>query len=609
VEARNRVDQYTWYVRDASGNVMAVYSLTGNNINTSTLNLSETHLYGSSRLGIFNRTVNMDVAPAGTGTANLLGITTSDNFARGNKFFELSNHLGNVLVTVSDRKIGQSPVNNLYTSFTADVVSATDYAPFGMAMPDRTFTRAGGTAYRYGFNGMEKDNELKGEGLSYTTEYRAYDPRLGRWFSIDPKTKMQPWESPYAAMNNSPIWRNDPKGDIAPIVIWALKKLGDAAIGVMTDVAVQLVAEKYFGNNGQGHKSWEAAWNSLDIDWWQAIQSGGENLVKNKHLSAAISAGGDMLNYYFSNDNATWDGAFARGGLGAVSSYIGGNVSSFFSKYGPKAVLKGLNAMGLSPNMIKELKPCGCFTDSTLILTKEGYKEISKIKEGDYVLSYNDTTGVKDWKKVKLLFVTKWSEIITLHTKAEKIETTSEHPFYVNGKWKKAYELVIGDTLFSDNVSIAQIDSISIRKGEYVVYNLLVEDFHTFFVSNQNILVHNGAPCPVKFQGAGGMFGGNQWLNKGIHANVEGVGKNVEIGFKLNAAGDGIDVNIVNFKGKLKDKDRQAAIEYGQLFLEDKGNLQKLKEWFQAAKTNGNVPTSDHGTIDKTIEVIDKKLQ
>jgi hypothetical protein len=52
-----------------------------------------------------------------------------------------------------------------------------------------------------------------------------------------------------------------------------------------------------------------------------------------------------------------------------------------------------------------------------------------------------------------------------------------------------------------------------------------------------------------------------------------------------------------------------AAIEYGQLFLEDKGNLQKLKEWFQAAKTNGNVPTSDHGTIDKTIEVIDKKLQ
>jgi hypothetical protein len=108
---------------------------------------------------------------------------------------------------------------------------------------------------------------------------------------------------------------------------------------------------------------------------------------------------------------------------------------------------------------------------------------------------------------------------------------------------------------------------------------------------------------------AGGMFGGSEWLNKGIHANVEGVGKNVEIGFKLNAAGDGIDVNIVNYKGKLKDKDRQASIEYGQLFLEDKGNLQKLEEWFLAAKTNGNVPTSDHGTIVKTIGVSDKKLQ
>ena len=205
VEARNQVDQYTWYVRDASGNVMAVYSLTGNNINTSTLNLSETHLYGSSRLGIFNRTVNMDVAPAGTGTANLLGITTSDNFARGNKFFELSNHLGNVLVTVSDRKFGQNPVNNLYTSFTADVVSATDYAPFGMQMVGRTFSAG---SYRYGFGGQERSTELNND--SYTAEFWQYDARLGRRWNVDPKPKT--YESAYMAFGGNPINVIDPNG-------------------------------------------------------------------------------------------------------------------------------------------------------------------------------------------------------------------------------------------------------------------------------------------------------------------------------------------------------------------------------------------------------------
>jgi RHS repeat-associated protein len=149
------------------------------------------------------------VAPAGTGTANLLGITTSDNFARGNKFFELSNHLGNVLVTVSDRKFGQSTVNNLYTSFTADVVSATDYAPFGMQMVGRSFDAAGSTAYRYGFNGQEKTPEVSNN--SFTAEYWQYDARIGRRWNVDPVTI--PWESVYLVNSNNPVSFLDPNGD------------------------------------------------------------------------------------------------------------------------------------------------------------------------------------------------------------------------------------------------------------------------------------------------------------------------------------------------------------------------------------------------------------
>ncbi len=63
--------------------------------------------------------------------------------------------------------------------------------------------------YRYSFNGMEADPELKGNGNSYTTEFRQYDPRLGRWFSVDPKANTQPYQSAYCSMDNNPIWHND----------------------------------------------------------------------------------------------------------------------------------------------------------------------------------------------------------------------------------------------------------------------------------------------------------------------------------------------------------------------------------------------------------------
>lgn len=71
-------------------------------------------------------------------------------------------------------------------------------------------------SYRYGFNGMEKDDEVKGEGNSYTTEFRQYDPRVGRWLSLDPELSRYPYESPYVAFHNNPIIYTDPFGDSPP---------------------------------------------------------------------------------------------------------------------------------------------------------------------------------------------------------------------------------------------------------------------------------------------------------------------------------------------------------------------------------------------------------
>jgi RHS repeat-associated protein len=64
--------------------------------------------------------------------------------------------------------------------------------------------------YRYGFNGMEKDDEIKGEGNSYDFGARMLDTRVGRWFAVDPIH--HPNSSPYAYVNNNPIIYVDPDG-------------------------------------------------------------------------------------------------------------------------------------------------------------------------------------------------------------------------------------------------------------------------------------------------------------------------------------------------------------------------------------------------------------
>jgi len=66
--------------------------------------------------------------------------------------------------------------------------------------------------YRYAYNGMEKDDEVSGNGNSYTTQFRQYDPRLGRWKSLDPLAGKYPGQSPFVGFNDNPIYFVDPLG-------------------------------------------------------------------------------------------------------------------------------------------------------------------------------------------------------------------------------------------------------------------------------------------------------------------------------------------------------------------------------------------------------------
>jgi RHS repeat-associated protein len=179
----------TYYERDTKGNVLATYEQKTGDAN---ITWKEQYLYGSSRLGVWKPNMKL----AGTATKDALWI------AFNNRDYEITNHLGNVLATVSDNKVLTGGV------YDATITSAVDYAPFGMQLVGR---KLNGSAYRYGFNGQEKSDEIRGEGNSYAAQFWEYDPRIGRRWNVDPVKK--PWLSDYTTFSNDPINRIDPSGD------------------------------------------------------------------------------------------------------------------------------------------------------------------------------------------------------------------------------------------------------------------------------------------------------------------------------------------------------------------------------------------------------------
>lgn len=200
----------TIYVRDASGTIMGTYVNKDN-----VLTWKEQELYGSSRLGIWQPNQPITANPtAWTGTVDWQHIQPltfiEDSLVRGSKQYELTNHLGNVLATISDRRIQTIPAPNGTSGIAVDLSTATDYYAFGMQMPGRNFS---GGNYRFGFNGKENDNEVKGDGNQQDYGFRIYDPRLGKMLSPDPKETEYPWQSTYSYYANSPIAKLDYNGE------------------------------------------------------------------------------------------------------------------------------------------------------------------------------------------------------------------------------------------------------------------------------------------------------------------------------------------------------------------------------------------------------------
>src|SRR5690606_5107518 len=115
----------TYYILDAQGNQMSMYEHKVGET-SATFTLEERNIYGSSRLGVLNDSVDM-FNPEPLPSYGVLG----------NRSYELTNHLGNVLAVVSDNYFTVEAGSHIL-EYRAGLNQVYDYSPFGVQLKDRT---------------------------------------------------------------------------------------------------------------------------------------------------------------------------------------------------------------------------------------------------------------------------------------------------------------------------------------------------------------------------------------------------------------------------------------------------------------------------------------
>ena len=138
-----------------------------------------------------------------------------------------------------------------------------------------------------------------------------------------------------------------------------------------------------------------------------------------------------------------------------------------------------------------------CFKKGVKVLTNYGYLDIDNIKVNDLVMSYNFDTNSNEYSKVIKTFEHKDinDDLYTITCGSIVIEATSMHPICVSLNntlgFINAKDLKIGNRLVDYEGNIHEITSITCESVTDTFYNIEVENNHNYYVTENNILVHN----------------------------------------------------------------------------------------------------------------------
>ena len=366
------------------------------------------------------------------------------------------------------------------TNIDGEIVETFDYGPYGELLSENKC----GIMFLYnGELGVATDSN----GLYYMRA-RYYNPEIKRFINQDVMTGSitdTPTLNRYAYVNGNPISLNDPFG-LSPFLNWLDGITGHDILDLLG--MLPGIGFVFDGIN--------AAWYAQEGDYYNAACS----------LVSALPGAGDALGVFAkTGKSCKLVTAFHKTGsagnlmigsyeLGKTADkYISGDASFTWEEIKGdlfKVAMTGTSMWGSA----KDFGTSYCFVAGTLVTTEDGFKTIEEIEVGDKVLSEDETTGEVAVKTVTETYVNETDELIHIGVNGETISATPTHPFYVDKLgWTLARSLRAGDILVLSNGELVTVEWVQheILESPIKVYNFEVQDFHTYFVGQSSVLVHN----------------------------------------------------------------------------------------------------------------------
>lgn len=315
-------------------------------------------------------------------------------------------------------------------------------------------------------------NPLRYRGYYYDTETgfyylqsRYYDPVTHRFINADaPEYSEIAADSLddtnlFAYCSNNPVMRVDETGELCS---WLKKTI--AAVAIV--VAVAAVAAVTVATAGSC-----TAVAAIAVG---AAKGAAIGMVVGGATGAAQGAVSHRLK------TGSWKGAGQAAlegmGDGALTGAITGAIQGGMSGYA------------------NHLRYGSCFVAGTLVATATGYVAIEKIRAGDLVWAWDEETGDVALKSVVETYINETTELTHIFVSGEEIVATPTHPFYCPVKgWTDAAHLRAGDILVLVNGEYVVVEKVQheLLESPVKVYNFQVADYHTYYVSDNGVLVHN----------------------------------------------------------------------------------------------------------------------
>ncbi len=371
------------------------------------------------------------------------------------------------------RKTLQGDVTEIYTSEGLKVASYV-YDAWGKVLAVNNYTADNiGDLNPIRYRSYYYDVET---GLYYLNS-RYYDPEVGRFINADTTDVLENAKydinglNLYAYCDNNPVAGRDEEGDAS---FW--KKL---AVAVAVVAVVAVVAAVVVATAGTGSALCAAA----------TVFAGAAKGAVVGAVTGAVSGAvtGAVTGAVEGYREDGWDGVLHGMAKGAAKGAVEGAADGFISGF----MMGGISSAATT---IVNGHGIYCFVAGTTVLTTVGKKAIETIRIGDTVPCVNDITGESAEKKVVSTTVNKVDRLIELDIDGEIIQCTETHPFQVKGKgWVNAGDLTPSDVVYTKNWDTAIVKSVNLLELDEPVdvFNLEIEDCHTYFVGENCLLVHN----------------------------------------------------------------------------------------------------------------------